>query len=109
MSQHISKWYPAWRDEDDVEYENKTSLVESLKSFISSPFGFQTFTTPIPYRIVGFVYGSDKYPDGECIMTPFVEEIKRMPTSNGSPTFEVHAVNSVYYISLDSMGYARGR
>ena len=104
---HISKWYPAWSDEDDVEYENKSSLKDSLKSFVSSPLGPQTFTTPIPYRLAGFVYGSDKYPDGQGIITSFVEEIRRLPPSNSSPTFEVHTVNSVYLISLDSIGTVR--
>ena len=102
MNQHLitlKMWSPNWDDGvDDVDLENRSSVSESLRSFIMNPFGHKVFTSCIPFRMSGKVYGHSKHIDGESILTAFVREVRRVDPIGRTPTFEFETWDDCTYV-----------
>ena len=101
MDQHLitlTMWSPDWDDSDDVDFENRSSVSESLRRFVKSPLGSKVFTTCIPFRMKGYAFGHPKYPDGEGVLTSFVREVRRVEPFGKTAAYEFDTWSDHTYI-----------
>lgn len=107
MNQHLitlKMWRPDWDNDDDVDLENRSSLTESLHTFIMNPFGSKTFKSYIPFRMSGLAYGHPKFEDGQPVLTEFVREVRRKDPIGRTATFEFDTwSNHSYEIEVEFM------
>lgn len=97
----LKNWMPFWAEIDDVTEGEKQKVRDGLKYYLDHPIDNEIFTSTIQFRVVGEIYGSDRFEDGDGIMTSPVKEIRRVVAEGVcEPTFDVVTQNSIYRMTL---------
>lgn len=110
----LENWMPAWNsDEDHVSIYDKMNLRIALARFVVSPVKTKSFTSEIPFRIWGEIYGDERvddkgekvFEDGCGVLTSYIKEVRRVDTEDGTDAFDVCTENSVYRVSANGVNY----
>ena len=112
MNQHLiilKDWKLDWDKVDDVDFENRSSVQDSLRLFILHPYWSRTFSSCIPFRISGRIYRHPNYTDGQEYLTANVREIRRLNLTARSASFEVETWSGTFVVRAEeAAGWIQG-